>query len=76
MKTLASTLGASAEVESIQRRLLRNLVLLGLGLIALVTAAVVYFDEKLVDTLSVNLIDQSRSATQQELMSFVRPSAK
>jgi serine/threonine protein kinase len=73
MKTLVSTLGASAEVESIQRGLLRNLGLLGLALIALVTGAVVYFDEKLVDTLSLHLIDQSRSATRQELKSFFSP---
>jgi hypothetical protein len=61
------------EIESIQRRLLRNLGLLGLALIALVTAAVVYFDERLVDNLSVHLIDQSRTATRQELQSFFSP---
>jgi hypothetical protein len=70
MKPLVSTFGGSAEIETIQRRLLRNLGLLGLALIVLVTAAVVYFDEKLVDNLSVHLIDQSRAATRQELESF------
>jgi serine/threonine protein kinase len=73
MKTFQGSLGFSPEVESVNRRLLRNLGLLGLLLLALVTGTVLYFDHRLVRVLSENLIDRSRASTLQELNSFFRP---
>ena len=73
MKTLSATLGFGTDVEVLHRRLLHKLGLLALGLVGLVMAAVLYFDEKLVRTLSVGLIEQSTGAVEQELSHFFEP---
>ncbi|MGD8992040.1 MAG: serine/threonine protein kinase [Desulfobacterales bacterium] len=54
------------------RRLFRNLALLTLVIVALATAAVVYFDKKQVEDLSRKLISSTASTVVEQLASFFR----
>ena len=71
----SSTTGVelNAGVETLNRRLMRNLALLVLLFVGLVIGVVLYFDKRLVDTLSVDLIDQNLAAAEQELANFFEP---
>lgn len=73
MKSLTAGYALNADVDALNRRLMRNLGLLALLLTACATAAMFYFDKRLVDKLSVNLIQQNLAATQQELVHFFEP---
>jgi hypothetical protein len=73
MKSRSTGVDFNAGVETLNRRLMRNLGLLVLSLAALSTGVVVYFDQRLLATLSVNLIRQSLASAQQEMANFFEP---
>ena len=76
MKNPATTHGIDTGVGQQQRSLLRNLVLLTLLIIGLGMSIMLYFDARIVDTLSRKLIDKSSFATEQQLSHFFRPLEK
>jgi serine/threonine-protein kinase len=67
MKTLSKTLALDAQFIHLYRPLVRNLVLIIGAVIIMGAAALLYFDHKLVRTLSEGLIQKSAHATDQQL---------
>lgn len=67
MKTETSTLTMGTRFANLYRPLLRNLFIIIAATAVLAGAALIYFDERLVDSLSSRLIDKSSQATDNKL---------
>jgi len=71
MKTLRESISLDKKLTGQYRRLFRNLGLLILIIIALVTAAAVYFDKRQVEDLSRKLISSTAATIVEKLASFL-----
>ena len=67
MKTLAQTLKPDVQFAHLYRPLVRNLVLIVAATVLLTAATLVYFDGRLVDSLSEQLIEKSTLTTNEKL---------
>ena len=70
MKTTRGSLSLDRKLTGQYRRLFRNLGLLMVIIVALATAAVVYFDKKQVENLSSKLITSTAATIAEQVMSF------
>jgi serine/threonine protein kinase len=67
MKSFSKTLTLGSRFAHLYRPLVRNLVIIVAGTIALAAAALLYFDERLVDSLSGRLIEKGAQRMSEKL---------
>ena len=67
MNTSTKTLTLGSRFGQLYRPLIRNLALLVLGTVAIAGATLIYFDERLVESLSGRLMEKSTHTTEQKL---------
>ncbi len=67
MSTLSKTLTLGSRFVHLYRPLVRNLIIIVAGTIVLAGGALIYFDGRLVDSLSGRLIDKSAQTTTEKL---------
>ncbi|MFM1892050.1 MAG: hypothetical protein RLZ44_1127, partial [Pseudomonadota bacterium] len=67
MKTISKTLTLGTRFSHLYRPLVRNLFLIILGTAVLAGGTLIYFDERLVDSLSGRLIEKSTQTTNEKL---------